>query len=142
MISSGVMMSKHTYTFWQESHFDVFKGCHDAILPDAILAAACEHTPAEVKIAVESNFLGTTFLDATGRKRADALILNAIFWIMNQSGFDDFSAILETYIMPEQYEDGFRILAGMEDPDPKKDEEKLYFSNFDHDEWEARYNMS
>lgn len=136
------MMSEHTYTFWQESHFDVFKGCHDAILPDAILAVAFQQTPAEVKIAVEHQFLGTSFVDATGRKRADALILNAIFWVMNQAGYDDFSAIIETYIMPDQYLRGFQILAGLKEADLEGADEKLFFSNFDHEEWETRYNMS
>ena len=127
---------EHSYGFWNESSFDVHKGCEDATFPDAILVAACEETPPEIKLAIERCFLGVEFCNATRQVQADGLILNAIFWVMRETDYTDFQGIIDSYLMIPQYLDCFRAMRDGEDHTP------LEFSNFDHDEWEARYNMS
>jgi len=128
-------MTEHTYEFWEESSFDVHHECTEAILPDAILMVACDETPTTVKLAIEHCFLGTEFQHATHSKRADGLILNAIFWIMQETEYTDFGGIIETYLMPPQYLDAFRAMRDGE-------EHTSLTPEFDHDEWEARYNMN
>ena len=129
-------MTEHTYDFWKESSFDVQEGCEDATLPDAILMVACEETPPEIKIAIERCFLGVEFNHATQKVRADGLILNAIIWVMHETGYEDYQTVMDAYLMLPQYLDGFRAMRDGDEHSP------LEFVNFDLQEWEARYNMS
>ena len=126
-------MSK-TYVFWDESSFGVSEGCEDASLPDDVIQIACESTPAMIKIAVERCFLGVEFENATPQVRADALVLNAIFWVMHQTGFDDYKGIVKTYKMKEQYVEGFEEMAMGTETSIEQD--------FNTEEWETRYQES
>ena len=127
---------EHTYDFWEESSFGVHEGCEDATLPDAILMVACEETPPEIKLAIEHCFLGVEFQHATQKVRADGLILNAIIWVMHETGYEDWSSVTEAYLMLPQYLDCFRAMRDGKEFSP------MEFTNFDLEEWEARYNMS
>ena len=92
---------------------------------------AVNQTPPEIKVAVERCFLNTDWNEATDEIKADGLVLNAIFWVMNQTGYTDYLGILETYTMLDRYAEAFRE---MEDTNPE--------SEFDNAEWEARYQQS
>ena len=128
-------MSKHTYSFWNESSFDVQEGCEEASFPDAILIAACEDTPAMIKVAIERCFLGVGWEDATENVRADGLVLNAIIWVMRTTDYTDYQGIMDAYKMPAHYEECFRAMRDDDEAPPLP-------LKFEHDEWEARYNMS
>jgi len=125
------MMSKPTYMWWNLSSFNTREDQEAGVFPDSVIMAACEETPPEIKVAVERCFLNEDFDKATDEIKADGLVLNAIFWVMNQTGYDDYLGILETYSMPDRYAEAFRI---MEDTNPSSD--------FDNAEWEARYQQS
>ena len=129
-------MTEHTYEFWGESSFGVHEGCEDATLPDAILMVAVDETPPEIKLAIEHCFLGVEFNNATQKVRADGLILNAIIWVMHQTDFSDYQSVIDAYLMLPQYLDCFRAMRDGDEHFP------LQFTNFDLEEWEARYNMS
>lgn len=126
---------EHTYDFWNESSFGVHHGCDDAAFNDAVLITACEATPPEIKFAIERCFLGVAFDEATEKVRADGLVLNAIFWVMRETNYTDFDGITETYLMAPQYLECFRAMRDGEEHTPLTPE-------FDHEEWETRYNMS
>tara|TARA_R110002051_G_scaffold154430_1_gene226586 strand:- start:59 stop:433 length:375 start_codon:yes stop_codon:yes gene_type:complete len=124
-------MNKPTYMWWNLSSFNTREDEEAAVFPDSVIMAACEETPPEIKIAVERCFLGEAFDEATDEIKADALVLNAIFWVMNQTGYEDYLGILETYSMPDRYHAAFRVMEGESSK-----------SDFDNAEWEARYQQS
>jgi len=129
-------MSSHTYVLWNESSFDVQEGCEDATFPDAILVAACEETPAMIKVAIERCFLGVDWNDATQNVRADGLVLNAIIWVMRQTDYTDYQSVMDAYKMLPHYEECFRAMRDEDTMPP------LETVNFDQAEWEARYQQS
>ena len=54
---------------------------------------------------------------------------------MQETEYTDFGGIIETYLMSPQYLDAFRAMRDGE-------EHTSLTPEFDHDEWEARYNMN
>ena len=131
------MMSKPKFKFlyWDSSTFGTHEGMEAAIIPDEIIQCAVDETPETVKLAVEKFFIGKEFMDCTPSESSDALVINAIFWIMNQTGYTDFGGIIDAYLMLPECLEVFRKLRDDEEWEPLSVE-------FDEAEWEAIYERS
>jgi len=126
---------KFSFQFWEASTFDYHHGCKEAVIPDEIILAAVAETPENVKIAVETFFMEKPFTECNYTESSDALVINAIFWIMNQTGFTDWGGIMDAYLMLPSYLEVFRRLRDEEEWEPLSVE-------FDVEEWNATYDRS
>jgi len=123
------------YNFWEASTFDYHHGCPEAAIPDEIIKLALDETPHKIKDAIEVFFMGKTFIECNDAESSDALVINAIFWIMNQTGYTDFGGIIAGYLMIPQYLEVFRRLRDGE-------EWEALSVEFNIEEWNAIYERS